>query len=118
MKQENQQELEQLCEVIRRTVPTERIYLFGSYAYGEPREDSDYDLYVVLPDDGPRPIEAAQRIHLAISPLKKRAVDVLAGRKSVFEHRRTAATIEKEVGQKGVLLYDRELRGQAMAQVG
>ena len=51
-------ELEQIKEIIRNTVDPEGIYLFGSFAYGEPREDSDYDIYVVLPDDGPRPLEA------------------------------------------------------------
>ena len=52
-------ELEQIKEIIRNTVDPEGIYLFGSFAYGEPREDSDYDIYVVLPDDGPRPLDIA-----------------------------------------------------------
>jgi predicted nucleotidyltransferase len=28
----------------------EKIYLFGSWAYGTPREGSDYDFFVVLKD--------------------------------------------------------------------
>ena len=45
---------------------TEAIYLFGSYAYGIPGEDSDFYLYIVIPDDSIRPIEAAQLINNAI----------------------------------------------------
>ena len=29
----------------------EAIYLFGSYAWGEPTEDSDLDLMIVMPDN-------------------------------------------------------------------
>ena len=38
-----QKEIEAITEVIKETVDCEKIYLFGSYAYGEPREDSDLD---------------------------------------------------------------------------
>ena len=45
-----------LAEIVRRLVAAyepERIYLFGSAARGESGPDSDYDLLVVVPDDGP-----------------------------------------------------------------
>jgi predicted nucleotidyltransferase len=45
------QEINVLTDVIVKTVPVEEIYLFGSYAHGTPRSDSDLDLYVVLKDD-------------------------------------------------------------------
>jgi predicted nucleotidyltransferase len=35
----------------------EQVYLFGSYAYGTPTPDSDYDFYVVLNDNAKNPIE-------------------------------------------------------------
>jgi predicted nucleotidyltransferase len=34
----------------------EKIILFGSYAYGTPRDGSDYDVFVVLKDDSEKPI--------------------------------------------------------------
>jgi len=37
-------------ESVLQAIPAEAIYLFGSYAYGTPNEDSDIDIYVVLPD--------------------------------------------------------------------
>jgi predicted nucleotidyltransferase len=45
-------ELRELQEKIVNAVPVERLYLFGSYATGSQNEDSDYDFYVVLPNDG------------------------------------------------------------------
>ena len=39
--------LERMVEAIVREVDPERIYLFGSYARGEPGPDSDVDLLIV-----------------------------------------------------------------------
>jgi predicted nucleotidyltransferase len=36
---------------ILKFVPAKYIYLFGSYAYGNPTEKSDIDIYVVTPDN-------------------------------------------------------------------
>lgn len=40
-------------EIVSRLEPLkpEKVILFGSYAYGNPTEDSDIDLYVVTNDD-------------------------------------------------------------------
>lgn len=40
-----------LAEIVRRIIEKfdpEQIILFGSYAYGEPHQDSDVDLFVVM----------------------------------------------------------------------
>jgi predicted nucleotidyltransferase len=41
-------EILKMTEVIKNTVPAERIYLFGSYAYGAPSKDCDYDFGILL----------------------------------------------------------------------
>jgi predicted nucleotidyltransferase len=86
----------------------EKIILFGSHAYGTPRENSDYDVFVVLKDDSEKPILALQNIYrrLAQNPNYK-SVDVLANYRSRFEYRSTQPTIERTIAQKGVLLYER-----------
>ena len=38
-----QTELDKLKEIITKTLPIDQIYLFGSYAYGNPHKDSDLD---------------------------------------------------------------------------
>lgn len=37
-----------------------RVVLFGSYAFGQPTEDSDVDLLVVMRHEGPPSVQAAE----------------------------------------------------------
>ena len=46
-----QHELDLIKESVLQAVPAEVIYLFGSYAYGTPNEESDLDIFVVVPDN-------------------------------------------------------------------
>lgn len=52
-------------QIIERFQP-ERIILFGSYAYGQPTEDSDVDLLVILPFEG-MPVHQAIAIRQQIT---------------------------------------------------
>jgi len=99
-------EIIKIKDIIIDTVPAERVYLFGSYAYGTPNEDSDYDFYVVIPDDGMRPIEAIQDIYCSMRGIKK-PVDILAGTTEVFDRRSNDPTIERVIAREGVVLYER-----------
>lgn len=102
------QELETICGVIQKTLDIESIYLFGSYAYGVPQTYSDYDIYVVIPDNGPRPIAAMGNIRKALLPIQVRSLDLLVGYSSVFEKRKHwPSSLEREIARKGVLLYGR-----------
>ena len=101
------EELDALIKIIINTVPVEQIYLFGSYAYGVPHKDSDFDLYIVLKDDASmRDIDATTEIGIATFKIRKRAMDLLVHKKSKFLDRSTGlATIEKTVVQEGIKLY-------------
>ena len=85
----------------------ERIYLFGSHAYGTPRKDSDYDFYVVLKDGMENPILVLQKIYEYMCDTNYTPVDVLANYKSRFEQRSTQPTIERTIAREGVVLYER-----------
>jgi predicted nucleotidyltransferase len=100
-------EIMRISEAIRAAVPVERIYLFGSHAYGTPREDSDFDFYLVLPDDGMKPLEAMQRAHIALPCTRSTPVDILAGYISNFEERSQFNTLERKIVRDGVMLYNR-----------
>ncbi|MGD0622467.1 MAG: nucleotidyltransferase domain-containing protein [Thermacetogeniaceae bacterium] len=98
-------ELANIKQAILNTVEAEAIYLFGSYAHGTPSKDSDLDLYVVIPDGGMRPLEAAQNINIAIIRVQKKPVDILVSRASDFHERKLLPTIERTVARDGVLLH-------------
>lgn len=98
-------ELENIKQTIINTVETDSIYLFGSYANGIPSEDSDFDLYVVIPDDGIRPIEAMRIIGNALYQQQTKPIDLLVSRVSDFNQRKMLPTIERAIARDGVLLY-------------
>jgi predicted nucleotidyltransferase len=101
------QELDALTKIIVETVPVEQIYLFGSYAYGTPHKDSDFDIYVVLKDDAPmREVEAMDAIGLATYRKRTRAMDILVHKKNQFLDRADSISmIEKTVFKEGIKIY-------------
>ena len=63
-------ELESLLKEINQVVRASSIYLFGSYAYGEPTEDSDLDICIVTDDKSKRKVEIMKLIRKAIKKIK------------------------------------------------
>ncbi|MDR2706568.1 MAG: nucleotidyltransferase domain-containing protein [Planctomycetaceae bacterium] len=101
-----QNELNKIRDIIINTVPVEQIYLFGSYAYGTPNEDSDLDIYVVLKDDvAIRELEIMDMIGVALYKKKSIAVDILVLKKSRFLYRVSGLTLEREIFTKGIKIY-------------
>jgi predicted nucleotidyltransferase len=94
---------------ILNCVEAEQIFLFGSYAYGTPHKDSDYDFYVVLPDDSP--IQRGDAIHKIRRNLcymeNYFPVDILANYKHRFDELSKLPTLARTIINKGVILYDR-----------
>ena len=103
---EPNQEVFDITEAIKQAVQTEKIYLFGSHAYGNPNEDSDYDFYLVIPDGGARPIDVMQKAYRSLLHVNRTtAVDILANYSSSFRNRRELNTLERKIYREGVLLY-------------
>ena len=100
------QELDTITQIIADTVPVETIYLFGSYAYGTPHKDSDFDLYIVFSDDMPiRELDAIHLVRKAITPVKKKPVDLIGLKRDRFYYRKTYATLERKIDREGIKLY-------------
>ncbi|MCL2351372.1 MAG: nucleotidyltransferase domain-containing protein [Firmicutes bacterium] len=97
-----------LKDKIINAVAVERLYLFGSYANGTPDENSDYDFYMVIPNDGMRPLDAINEAYLALRGLKRKPVDILAGTVDIFSHRSEGVTLERKIAREGIVLYERE----------
>ena len=84
-----------------------QIYLFGSFADGRNTNDSDYDFYIVVPDDDQRnTIDLMVSAQKSLRHKKNRAVDVLVNRRSTFDMlKNSPLTVENDVVTKGVLIY-------------
>ena len=95
-------------DAIVRAVPLEKLYLFGSYANGTADENSDYDFYMVLPNDGMRPLDAINGAYMALRGMKRKPADILAGTVDVFSRRSEGVTLERKIAREGVVLYERD----------
>jgi predicted nucleotidyltransferase len=102
-------EILKIKDIILASVDPEKVYLFGSFAYGTPNKDSDYDFYVVLKDDSPvKPLDAMDMINISLIDFDTRMpIDVLANYKNRFDYRSTQPTIERQIAREGVVLYER-----------
>ena len=101
-----QQEIDKLKELIINNIPVEQIYLFGSYAYGNPHKDSDMDLYVVLKDDiSMRELDASVKIMSLIGRVKTKPVDIITTKKSRYLKLITGPTIERKIAREGIKIY-------------
>ena len=58
--------LDEITERLVAALQPEQIFLFGSYAYGEPTEDSDLDLLVVVSASGEPRYRRARRAYAAL----------------------------------------------------
>jgi predicted nucleotidyltransferase len=85
----------------------QKIYLFGSYAYGEPNEDSDIDLCVIIDDDKPW-LEVTNCITKKLWNEKIVPCDVLVFNASLFYDRIKTQSIERVIKKYGILIYERK----------
>jgi predicted nucleotidyltransferase len=99
------QEIEQIKNVLVETISPVKIYLFGSYADGTAKEDSDYDFYIIVKDGMDDLADLTAQAYKSIHPIKSRSVDIVIGTERRFESRKHRMTLENEVCSKGVLLY-------------
>lgn len=98
-----------LDEIVRRVVAVlhpEEIYLYGSHAYGRPREDSDVDLFIVVRDSSLPPHKRSIEVYRALRGLFLPAeIKVLT--RTEFERRMQWLTsIERVIKEKGKVLYE------------
>lgn len=82
------------------------IYLFGSYAWGNPQTFSDIDIMVIVKDTD---LDIAERIRTGLRNLKgiHVPVDILVYTEAeIAEHKNHPSTLIHKVIEKGVKLYE------------
>lgn len=84
------------------------IYLFGSYAWGLPTEESDLDLLIVVESSGEKSYERPITGYRALRGLELIAKDLIVQTKDEFEQRSSQiTTLEYKIKENGELLYAR-----------
>ncbi len=85
----------------------DRIFLFGSHAWGIPTENSDVDLYVIVSESKERPSLRARRAIACLGGMKI-PKDVLVRTWAEAEkYRHVYASLESQIFEKGRVLYVR-----------
>lgn len=96
--------IQNLVDRIARAFRPERVILFGSRAYGEPRPDSDVDLLVIMPFEG-TPYRMAVEILQRVQP--EFSVDVLPRRPDDTKNRyRLGDPLIREALDRGEVLFE------------
>ena len=98
-------EIGKIKDRIIQTLSPEKVYLFGSFAEGRATEESDIDIYVVVQDEPRNLLDLTVQAYRAIRPVQTRAVDIIVNTEDRFESRKDRIGIEREVAEKGILLY-------------
>jgi len=105
MNKEVKSEFDLCLDYISKIEGVLQIYLFGSYANGEPNENSDIDIFIVVKDDV-NTLKTMQKISLDLCD-KKIALDIIADTDSDFKKRSATDrfTLQRDIKDNGVLLY-------------
>ncbi|MDR2172589.1 MAG: nucleotidyltransferase domain-containing protein [Planctomycetaceae bacterium] len=106
---------DEMNEIVNRLVQVYdpiSIYLFGSYAWGMPNKDSDYDLCVIVENCEPNLNQRSLKGYKALMTMKKRKpVDIVVYSAKKFKLAATRpATFASTINNKGILLYDRTIQ--------
>ena len=100
-------ELDEITARLVAEFDPEAVYLFGSHAWGEPDEDSDLDLLVVVAESHISPAKRMTRAYRALRGIGT-PKDVLVKTQAEFERYRTVRTsLTAQIFYGGRKLYER-----------
>ena len=99
------EELDRYVSLISKMDGVVRIYLYGSYAYGTPTENSDIDLMVIV-KDGVDSLKVMQGVSRGLMN-RRVTLDVLVDNVSDFAElsEPDRVTLQREMKNKGMLVF-------------
>ena len=83
----------------------EQVWLYGSHAWGNPHDDSDVDLLVVVPDSDESPIRRSQRAHRCLRGLRMPKDVLVETRHEVDRVKELKTSLENIILSRGLRLY-------------
>ena len=103
MSEEMKKEIDKYIESISAFPGVLRIYLFGSYANGNPKDNSDVDLMVIV-ENSMDPFRTAFKIRKSLVG-SDIMFDIVVNKNDAFEKASTEQPFQREIKENGVLLY-------------
>jgi predicted nucleotidyltransferase len=82
-----------------------RIILFGSYAWGNPKDNSDIDLCVILNNSDESIIKRTRRAYHCLSGLGIPKDILVKTHKEIEEFKNVVASLERKILEEGIILY-------------
>lgn len=83
----------------------EQVWLYGSHAWGNPHDDSDVDLLVVVPHSDEAPIRRSQRAHRCLRGLRMPKDVLVETRQEVDRVKERKTSLENLILTRGRRLY-------------
>jgi predicted nucleotidyltransferase len=97
--------LEEITKRLVSEFQPEQIFLFGSYAWGIPDEDSDLDVLVVVSESPEKSSRRATRAYRCLRGIGTPADVLVKTRSEVDALKNAYASLVSEILDKGILLY-------------
>jgi len=120
MTKNEKEKLNIMIDAIKEKTTPQKIILFGSFAKGTEKEDSDIDICIIT-DKPQRKIDMLNEIRLSTIDKIDIPFDILIYRKKEFNERaKRKNSFENQINEEGVLLSSPEtekLRGMSLLQV-
>ena len=105
MKELTKDLLDRIIEKLVSSLKPEQIILFGSYAYGQPNENSDVDLLVVVSESNEPRYRGARKAYQALRGVGL-AIDIIVMTKEEFERKiNVRSSLVHKVMHDGRVLY-------------
>jgi predicted nucleotidyltransferase len=100
------EQIETLKDTLKKKFPVKQIFIFGSYAYGEPDKDSDIDLCVITDLNNKRKIDIIREIRRELINLISNPLDILIYSEKEFNERAgLRSTLEHKIQMSGIKVY-------------
>jgi predicted nucleotidyltransferase len=100
-----------IAEATRRLVAEfapEQVWLFGSYAWGEPTEDSDLDLLMLVEDESQTSIQHLRQARRCLRSIDM-SKDVLIQSAATFDlYKGVISSLSHKIAEEGRLVYGRD----------
>ena len=106
MKKISKSKIQEAVKRLAATYEPLTIYLFGSYAWGEPHEESDLDFMLVVPENVEHTFDLRRKGNRALAGIGF-SVDFLFNSPTSFNDRANhPSSLEYKIKKEGKIVYD------------